>query len=329
MAARPSEDELIARFFAPMAAPEGLELKDDAALLTAPKDDLVLTKDALVAGVHFFADDPPGAIARKALRVNLSDLAAKGAEPIGFLIALVLPDDWTLHWLAAFAAGLAADATDYRCPLLGGDTVKTPGPLTISITALGAVRLGGRMARRAGVRAGDLLYVSGTIGDAALGLALRSGSPVFGAGLDDAGRQFLLDRYLLPWPRVALAATMRQFAHGGMDVSDGLVGDLTKMLRVSGVSARIDLRRLPLSSAAKTALAVDAGCFETIATGGDDYEVIAAVGRSQAAAFEAGAKSAGVPVTRIGEAIEGDADPVFLGEGGVELSFKQRSFSHF
>jgi thiamine-monophosphate kinase len=329
MVARPSEDELIARFFAPMAAPEGLELKDDAALLTAPKDDLVLTKDALVAGVHFFADDPPGAIARKALRVNLSDLAAKGAEPIGFLIALALPDGWTVHWLAAFAAGLAADAADYHCPLFGGDTVKTPGPLTISITALGAIEPGGRMARRAGVRAGDLLYVSGTIGDAALGLALRGGSPAFAAGLDEAGRQFLLDRYLLPWPRVALAATMRQFAHGGMDVSDGLVGDLTKMLRVSGVSARIDLRRLPLSSAAKTALAADASCLETIATGGDDYEVIAAVGRNQTAAFEAGAKSAGVPVTRIGEAIEGDADPVFLREGGVELSFKQKSFSHF
>jgi len=329
MAARPSEDDLIARFFAPMAAPEGLELKDDAALLRAPKDDLVLTKDALVAGVHFFADDPPGAIARKALRVNLSDLAAKGAEPIGFLIALALPDDWTVHWLAAFAAGLAADASDYRCPLFGGDTVRTPGPLTISITALGVIEPGGRMARRAGVCAGDLLYVSGTIGDAALGLALRRGSPALDAGMDEAGRQFLLDRYLLPWPRVALAATMRQFAHGGMDISDGFVGDLTKMLRVSGVSARIEMRRLPLSPAAKAALALDVNWLETIATGGDDYEIIAAVGRNQAAAFEAGAKSAGVPVTRIGEAVEGEADPVFLDEGGAEFSPKVRSFSHF
>ncbi|HXW19305.1 MAG TPA: thiamine-phosphate kinase [Roseiarcus sp.] len=329
MAGRPSEDELIERFFAPIAAPEGLELKDDAALLKAPRDDLVLTKDALVAGVHFFADDPPGAIARKALRVNLSDLAAKGAEPLGFLLALALPDDWTAHWLAAFAAGLGGDAGEYRCPLLGGDTVRTPGPLMISITALGVIEPGGRMARRDGVRAGDLLYVSGTIGDAALGLGLRRGWPALEAVLDEARRQFLLDRYLLPWPRLGLAATMRQFAHGGMDVSDGFAGDLTKMLRVSRVSARIDLRLLPLSAAAKAALAADPDCLETIVTGGDDYEVLAAVGRNQAAAFEAGAKSAGVLVTRIGEAVESDAEPVFLRDEGAELSFKQRSFSHF
>jgi thiamine-monophosphate kinase len=327
MAARPSEDELIERFFAPIAAPAGLGLRDDAALLKAPQDDLVLTKDALVAGVHFFADDPPGAIARKALRVNLSDLAAKGAEPLGFLLALALPDDWTVRWLADFAAGLGGDAADYRCPLLGGDTVKTPGPLTVSITALGGIEPGGRMARRDGVQPGDILYVSGTIGDAALGLALRRGAP--GAGLDDAGRQFLLDRFLLPLPRVGLAAAMRRFAHGGMDVSDGFVGDLRKMLRVSGVSARVDLQRLPLSASAKAALAADPSRLEAIATGGDDYEVLAAVGRNQAAAFEGGAKSAGVPVTTIGEAIESDADPVFLGDGGVELSFKQTSYSHF
>src|SRR5271155_2639591 len=140
---RPGEDDLIARYFAPLAGPAGLSLKDDVALLIPPPArDLVLTTDALVAGVHFYADDPPGAIARKALRVNLSDLAAKGAEPLGFLLALALPGDWTIHWLAAFAAGLAADAADYRCPLFGGDTVRTPGPLTISITALGGIETG-------------------------------------------------------------------------------------------------------------------------------------------------------------------------------------------
>src|SRR6202012_1083967 len=140
--------------------------RDDAALLPARAGDLVLTKDALVAGVHFFADDPPGAIARKALRVNLSDLAAKGAEPVGFLLALALPSDWTEDWLGAFAAGLAEDGAAYRCPLFGGDTVKTPGPLMVSITALGRIE-SGRMARRDGVQAGDRLYVTGTIGDAA------------------------------------------------------------------------------------------------------------------------------------------------------------------
>src|SRR5580658_1596664 len=170
MPARLGEFDLIARYFAPLAGPGGLELRDDAALMRpSPGEDLVLTKDALVAGVHFFADDPPGAIARKALCVNLSDLAAKGAEPVGFLLALALPADWTADWLAAFAEGLDEDSARYRCPLFGGDTVKTPGPLMVSITALGQVTRG-HMIPRTGVRPGDLLYVSGTIGDSALGL---------------------------------------------------------------------------------------------------------------------------------------------------------------
>ncbi len=327
MAARPSEDDLIARFFAPIAAPEGLGLKDDAALLTALPGDLVLTKDALVAGVHFFADDPPGAIARKAMRVNLSDLAAKGADPVGFLLALVLPSDWTAEWLAAFAEGLGADARAYSCPLFGGDTVKTPGPLMVSITALGRVE-NGRMARRSGVQAGDRLYVTGTIGDAALGLALRLGTPGL-ARLDAQSRAFLLDRYLLPQPRNALASSMRRFAHGGMDVSDGFVGDLTKMLRVSGVAARIDLRALPLSPAAKAALALDAALFEKIVTGGDDYEVLAAVGEAEAAAFERSAAEAGVAIACVGEAFAGGGAPVFVGRDGSETAFATGSFSHF
>jgi thiamine-monophosphate kinase len=328
MASRLSEDDLIARFFAPKAAPEGLGLRDDAALLAGHAGDLVLTTDALVAGVHFFADDPAGAIARKALRVNLSDLAAKGAEPVGFLLALALPSDWTETWLEAFAAGLSDDAAVYRCPLFGGDTVKTPGPLMVSITAFGRIE-SGQMARRDGARPGDFLYVSGTIGDSALGLKLRLGAPSWAPGLDEKSRAFLLDRYLLPQPRNALAQAMRQFAHGGMDVSDGLVGDLTKMLRVSGVSGRIDLTELPLSAAAKAALALDGDLIETIATGGDDYEVLAAIGQGEATSFERSAAEAGIKVSRIGEAVQGEGAPQFVGPGGRALSFARGSFSHF
>jgi thiamine-monophosphate kinase len=328
MAPRLSEDDLIARFFAPKAAPEGLGLRDDVALLAAPAGDLILTTDALVAGVHFFANDPADAIARKALRVNLSDLAAKGAAPIGFLLALALPNDWTEGWLEEFAAGLADDATVYRCPLFGGDTVKTPGPLMVSITAFGRIEAG-RMARRDGVMPGDFLYVSGTIGDAALGLKLRLRESALEAGLDAKDARFLLRRYLLPQPRNPLAATMRQFAHGGMDVSDGFVGDLTKMLRVSGVSGRIDMTLLPLSSAAKAALAIDGDLIETIATGGDDYEILAAVGKEDAAAFERSAAAAGVKVSRIGEAIQGEGAPEFVGPEGRAFIFKRGSFSHF
>jgi thiamine-monophosphate kinase len=326
MASRPSEDDLIARFFAPIAGPEGLALRDDAALLTPPAgSDLVLTKDALVAGVHFFADDPPAAIARKALRVNLSDLAAKGAEPVGFLLALALPPDWTADWLAAFAQGLGEDGASYRCPLFGGDTVKTPGPLMVSITAIGRVEQG-RMVARTGVKAGDMLYVSGTIGDAALGLKLRLGA---GEALDAASRDFLLARYLVPQPRLALAPALRRFASGGMDVSDGFVGDLGKMLRVSGVTARIELPRLPLSLAAHHMIALDADFFEIAATGGDDYEILASVAPSDAAGFEAEAARAGVMVTRVGQAIPGAAPPRFFVGDGAEIAFERGAFSHF
>jgi thiamine-monophosphate kinase len=325
MSSRPSEDDLIARFFAPLAGPEGLGLRDDAALLTPPAGDLVLTKDALVAGVHFFAEDPAETIARKALRVNLSDLAAKGAEPLGFLLALALPTDWTADWLEAFARGLGEDAALYRCPLFGGDTVKTPGPLMVSITALGRVESGG-MVMRTGVQAGDALYVSGSIGDAALGLQARRGRL---PSLAPEHREHLVGRYLLPRPRLALSAAMAEFAHAGMDISDGFVGDLAKMLRVSGVSAEVDLARLPLSAAAHAALAHDPEFFEIAATGGDDYEILASVDPHKAAAFEAAAAKAGVEVTKVGRALAGEQPPRFLGRDGVEIAFERGAFSHF
>ena len=326
MPSRPGEDELIARFFAPLASPAGLGLRDDAALLAPPPDcDLVLTTDALVAGVHFFADDPPGAIAGKALRVNLSDLAAKGARPLGFLLALALPPDWSEGWLAAFAAGLGADASAYGCPLAGGDTVATPGPLTLSVTAFGAVPAG-RMARRSGVKAGDRLYVTGTIGDAAIGLLIRQGR---GPGIASADRDFLLDRYLAPQPRVALANVVAMRATACMDVSDGFVGDLTKMLSVSGVTARTPIYRLPLSAAARAAIAARPELFALAATGGDDYELLAAVAPEQASAFEAEAAAAGVPVAFVGEAAEGGAPPCFIGPDGARVTFPRGSYSHF
>lgn len=326
MTDRPGEDDLIARFFAPIAAPEGLGLRDDAALLTPrPGFDMVLTKDALVAGVHFFADDPAGAIARKALRVNLSDLAAKGAEPVGFLLALALPADWTADWLAAFAHGLGEDGATYRCPLFGGDTVKTPGPLTVSITALGQVT-SGRMVARTGVKPGDALYVSGSIGDAAVALRMRLGQ---GPSLDDAHRDFLLDRYLLPQPRQGLASALREFASGAMDVSDGFVGDLTKMLCVSGVSGEIELAKMPLSTAARAAIALDPALFEIAATGGDDYEILASVAPQESAAFEAAAAKAGVAVTQIGLALPGAAPPQLLARDGAPVAYGRGAFSHF
>ena len=212
---RLSEQDLIAKYFAPLAGPGGLGLLDDAALLAPPPGtELVLTADALVAGVHFFAEDPPEKIARKALAVDLSDLAAKAADPLGFLLTLALPRDWTPAWLAAFSRGLGEMATLGDCPLLGGDTVSTPGPLTLSITALGCVPAG-KIVRRTTARTGDALYVSGTIGDAALGLALRKSQvtgeqePAWAQNLGADQCEVLIDRYLSPRPRKTLVSALR------------------------------------------------------------------------------------------------------------------------
>lgn len=328
----PSEDELIARHFAPLAGPAGLGLRDDAGLVAVPAGfELVVTKDAVAAGVHFFDDDPPGAIASKALGVNLSDLAAKAAAPLGFLLAIALPRGWTEDWLAAFAAGLGAAAAEHGCPLIGGDTVATAGPLVLSITALGLVPEGA-MLRRTGARPGDRIYVSGSIGDGALGLAVRQAErggpqPTWVADLDEPSRRRLRDRYWHPAPRLALRAALGE-ASGGMDVSDGLVGDLAKMLRVSGASGRLEAARVPLSGPASAALRLHPDLRDTILTGGDDYEVLASVSPDRAAAFETAAAAAGVPVTWIGEVQPGAAPLVVVDAAGAPLAFRRSSFSH-
>jgi thiamine-monophosphate kinase len=329
---RLSEDELIATIFAPLAGPGGLRLEDDAALLkVAAGDELVLTKDMLVAGVHFFADDPPDAIARKALRVNLSDLAAKGAEPRGFLLGLGLPGDWQEDWLKAFAAGLGADAGTFAIPLLGGDTVRTPGPLTLSITAMGTVPEG-KMIPRGGAKAGDHLFVTGTIGDAALGLKLRqnaeSNRPWIG-GLDETQAAYLRDRYLLPQPRVGLRQALRAYAHAAMDISDGFAGDLAKMLRLSGLTIEIGAGQVPLSEATRAALAAEPRLLAPILTGGDDYEILCAVPPEEKAGLAASAAAAGIKVQEIGICALG-REPVRIRDGkGELLSFEAGSYQHF
>ena len=323
-----SEDDLIATLFAPIAGPGALGLKDDVACFTPPAGcDLIVTKDALVAGVHFFAGDPPETIARKALRVNVSDVIAKGADPLGFLLAAILPGDVSLDWLQAFAQALGQDAALYSCPLLGGDTVRTPGPLTLSITALGSVP-NGRMVARTGAQIGDSIYVSGTIGDAALGLYMRDDAPAWAAHLSLADREILRHRYLVPQPRFGLRHVLRDHAHGAMDVSDGLVGDLAKMMHASGKGARVELARVPLSPSARAAIALDGALLETALTGGDDYEILCTIAPDQRASFEAGAQAVGVVVTRIGEVVAGEATS-FVDRGGAQRIFKRGSFSHF
>ena len=320
------EDRLIARFFKPIAThPGALALSDDAAFITPPAGcDLVLKTDAIIGGVHFFAEDAASDVARKALRVNLSDLAAKGAAPLGFLLSLALPKEIGDDWLAGFAEGLRGDALLYGCPLFGGDTDRTPGPITVSIAMVGSVPEGS-MVRRAGARPGDRVFVSGTIGDASLGLALRNGAPW---KLSDAQRRHLTSRYLLPQPRNALAEAVRTHASAAMDVSDGLAGDFAKLCRVSQVAAEIPVAQVPFSDAAKAVLAAEPAMLETALTGGDDYEIVCTVPAAKAESFRAAAQAAQVTVTAIGEIKAGEGAR-FMGADGQALAFKRASFSHF
>jgi thiamine-monophosphate kinase len=328
--ARPSaEERLIARYFRPLARhPGAFGLADDAASITPPPGcDLVLTTDGVIAGVHVFADDPPDAIARKALRMNLSDLAAKGATPLGFLLALSLPANTPQSWLSAFARGLGEDAKHYGCPLLGGDTDHTPGPAAVSIMAFGAVPRG-KMVRRSTAKVGDLVFVSGTIGDAALGVKLRR-DPRLGKrwGLSNASVAQLVGRYRLPEPRNALARTVLRYASAAIDISDGLAGDLDKLCRGSKVAADIDATRVPLSKAARAALTADPELMETVLTGGDDYEIALSIAPKKLAAFHRAAKRAGVPVTEIGQMRKGEGARFM--QNGKALVFARPAYSHF
>ncbi|HTK35269.1 MAG TPA: thiamine-phosphate kinase [Caulobacteraceae bacterium] len=301
------EFEAIARLFRPLSegAPEALDLSDDAAAIPPrPGFDLVVTKDAVVEGVHFLASDPPDLVARKLLRVNLSDLAAKGAEPYGYFLAVAWPHDYADEAKAAFAAGLGEDQAAFGVRLFGGDTVSTPGPLTASVTMLGWVPTG-RMVRRSGARPGQVLMVTGSIGDGGLGLmAAQGGLP----GLGEAEREALAARYRLPQPRLALREALLAHAAAALDVSDGLVADAIHMEEASGVALQIDLERLPLSGPAKAWLALQpdtARGLLDLATAGDDYELVIAADVTVALPLAMAAAAGGFALTPIGRVVDG------------------------
>jgi thiamine-monophosphate kinase len=321
------EESLIARYFRPLAThPGAFQLDDDAAALKASGDDIVVTTDAIVEGVHFLPDDPPDTIARKALRVNLSDLAAKGATPAGFVLTLALrsADE---AWLKPFATALGEDAALFGCPLLGGDTVSTPGPQMISVTAFGRVPAG-KMVHRSGARPGERVMVTGTIGDAALGLAVLKGGKVHAAS-DTAAREMLVGCYRVPQPRVALAQAVRDHASAAMDVSDGLAGDLAKLCGVSGVSAVIDLASIPLSDVARDLVSRGIVGLEALIAGGDDYEILCTIPEDRVEAFTRVALGAGVAVCSIGAVVAGTSAPKFIDRQGREVALERLSYSHF
>lgn len=293
------EFDSIARLFRPLAAdtPEALGLMDDAAILPSrPGFELVVTTDTLVEGVHFLPDDPPDLVARKLLRVNLSDLAAKAAEPYGYLLTVAWSPAWDAARRTDFARGLGQDQAAFGLKLFGGDTVSTPGPMSVGATLFGWVEAG-RAVRRSGARAGDQLLVSGVIGDGGLGLAAAQGR----LAASPADRESLVARYRLPQPRLNLAAALRRHAHAAADVSDGLLADAGHLGAASGLGLEIDLDRLPLSDAARRSGASRL----VLATGGDDYEIVCTAAADASAALIAAAAAAGTPMTVIGRVVEG------------------------
>lgn len=325
MAAKPlGEFARIARFFAPLALPGGLNLRDDVALIAGRGgEQYVLKADAIVEGVHFFADDPPADVARKLLRVNLSDLAAKGATPVGYLLTMALPKSRDDRWLAAFSRGLAADRRKYRIGLFGGDSVATRGPTVLSLAAIGRVAQG-RAILRDGARPGDMVYVSGTLGDAALGLAALKGRL---SRVSRAARHHLERRYRLPEPRLGLGRRLVGLARAAADISDGLVADLGHVCTASDVGAVIEAARLPLSVAARSVIARSPRQIRAALTHGDDYEIVFTAPSNAAGRIAAAARAAGVRVTAVGRIVAGRGVCV-LDAKGRQLRLSRGGYRH-
>lgn len=323
------EFDLIAKHFAPLAGPEGLGLMDDAALLT-PRggEDLILTTDTNVAGVHFLADEAPGTIARRLLRTNLSDLAAKGARPVGYLLALALPPESDEAWLAAFADGLAQDQSTYGIRLFGGDTVGTAGPVVATITAIGATPKGG-MLRRAGARDGDALYVTGDIGDAIFGLEVAQGGHV---GLAAEHRAHLAGRYRLPEPPVSFGPALAEsgLASAAADVSDGLVADAGHIAAASGLAVEIVAGSAPFSPATRAVLDAMPSRLQDAITGGDDYQIVFAGAADNVDALIDLAKQSAVKVTKIGRFVVDRpiGSAAVLGPDGADIPLGRSGYLH-
>jgi len=322
------EFDQIAKLFRPLTfgAPEALDLMDDAAVIAGrPGFDLVITKDAMVEGVHFLSQDSADLVARKLLRVNLSDLAAKGATPFGYFLAVAWTPAYDEARRRLFADGLRLEQRAHSFSLLGGDTVSTPGPFTASVTLLGWVEAG-RMVKRSGARAGDIVLVSGVIGDGGLGLQAARGK-LDGLGAEAVG--YLADRYRLPTPRLALSAALRDYASAAADVSDGLLADAGHIGEASGLALAIDLERLPISQAAATWLARQtdpAAAYAALATFGDDYEVVCTVPPQAMDALCAAAAEAGAPLTPIGETRAGQG--VSARWRGIDIALERTGWRH-
>jgi thiamine-monophosphate kinase len=305
----------IAKYFAPLAGPEGLGLQEDAAIFNPPQGrELVLTVDQMLEGVHFLSRDPPDLIARKLLRRNLSDLAAMGAMPSGYLLTTALPSSTDETWLMSFAEGLRRDQEEFGLKLFGGDSSSAEQKISLTATLIGHVAPGTAW-RRSGAKAGDDIWVTGTIGDAALGLRARRGELA-----DPTG--YLTNRSLLPTPRIGLP--LGNIANAAIDISDGLMQDLDHICKASGLAAIIAAPLIPTSPAARV---FGGTMLEARLTGGDDYELLLAVAPANQAALEQACT--GLPITKIGRFITGTPAVSVTDDNGHNIQFKTSGWNHF
>lgn len=323
------EFDFIATHLAPLAGPGGLGLKDDAALLKPSLGkDLVLTKDTMVEGVHFPVGHYGGDTAEKLLRVNLSDLAAKGAHPIGYMLSIAWPKGIEKSYFQGFASGLrdVQDAYDFK--LLGGDTTSIDGPMVVTATLIGEVPTGS-MVRRSGANIGDDIWVTGTIGDAYLGL-----QSVLGEALDpkpDAdGLWHFEEAYYRPEPRLLFRKALRQYASACADISDGLVADAGHVAMTSGVGFTTDADKIPLSSPAGAWLSGqedEDAAFKTLITAGDDYELVFTARSENAPHIRQAAKAIGLRISRVGSVAKGEGVSVL--SDGEPITFDKTGHTHF
>ena len=322
-----NEFELVKRHLEPLVLDReaAASLKDDCAVFgISSGHEVAISVDTLIADIHFFKNDPPKQIAQKVLRVNLSDLASSGAEPKFYFLAMSLPSTIGMDWIEQFCLGLGADQTKFGISLLGGDTTSTPGPLSLTVTVIGEVPKG-KAIRRGGAIEDEDVYLTGVIGDAALALSL-----IKTKGLDSVSKNFpvLLERYRLPQPRTVLAPDLRQIASACIDISDGLAADLEHICKTSGIAADIKISLLPISDAARVLIKEDKKKWETIISGGDDFELLFTAQPKFSSVIKRLSKEKNIQINCIGKTKKGSGVRFFDSKGKL-FAVKKRGWQHF
>lgn len=322
----PEEFARIRRYFAPLTQlPGAFDLLDDAAALRVPQgQELIVTNDSVVAGVHYRGDESGARVAQKLARRNLSDLAAMGADPLAYNLSFAVPRETADDWIKSFAQGLMQDQKEFKWSLIGGDSLAVAQLAILGMTAFGIVPTG-KAILRSGAKIEDDIYCSGTIGDGFFGLRISRGEF---PQLASSARNFLIDRYELPQPRVKLGQSLRGVATAAVDISDGLVADLAHICRASKVGAIIDSQLIPMSLPVAEILSQGPGLFKEILSGGDDYELIFTAPPSMRDQIVRLAEDMDLSLTRMGKVVAGMGVRV-LDQKGQELSLAYKGYNHF